>query len=152
MNILNKLLDLHKKEDNPKIKERILMIINLKKGNSSYEIGRDFNCPHSKVLYWKYRFNKEGISGLKNKKISGRPSKISVKQEKKIKRIISNKYGWKTMMIRERIKSETGIIYTERHTVRLMHKWGFARIIPRKRHFLSDKKEQKSFLKKTKKS
>jgi|SRR3989344_3505351 len=152
MNTLNKLLDLHKKEDNPKIKERILMIISLKKGNSSYEIGRDFNCPHSKILYWKYRYEKEGISGLKNKKISGRPSKISRQQEKILKKTITGKYEWKTLMIRERIKEETGILYTERHTTRLMHKWGFAKIIPRKKHFLSDKKEKEAFLKKTKKS
>ena len=128
------------------------MIISLKKGNSSYEIGRDFNCPHSKILYWKYRYEKEGISGLKNKKISGRPSKISRQQEKILKKTITGKYEWKTLMIRERIKEETGILYTERHTTRLMHKWGFAKIIPRKKHFLSDKKEKEAFLKKTKKS
>lgn len=69
-----------------------------------------------------------------------------------MKKTITGKYEWKTLMIRERIKKETGILYTERHTTRLMHKWGFAKIIPRKKHFLSDKKEKEVFLKKTKKS
>ncbi len=43
------------------IRERILMIIWLKKDKTTYEIADLLDCPQSKVMYWKARFEKEGF-------------------------------------------------------------------------------------------
>ena len=63
-------------EKDADIRERILMIIWLKSGKSTYEIGDLLFCPHSKVVYWKKRFESGGIDGLKTLGRSGRPGSI----------------------------------------------------------------------------
>ena len=50
---------LFKKEKDLKVRERLLMVLKFTEGLSSYEVGRQLHCPHSKVLYWKYRFEEE---------------------------------------------------------------------------------------------
>lgn len=54
----------YRQEKDGDVKERLLMIIWLKEGVSSYEVGRRLNCPHSKALYWQKRFKKKGMLGL----------------------------------------------------------------------------------------
>ena len=39
------------------------------------------------------------------------------------------------------IYQEAGVVYSERHVVRLLHAWGFERIRPRKEHLQSDETE-----------
>ena len=138
----------YKEEKDPDVKERILIVIDLKRGKSSYEVGGRFDCPHSKVLYWKYRFEKYGIEGLRTRPRSGRPKKLSGKIENQIKKKLDeNPHGWKTKSVMELLYKDFGVSYGERHIRRLMHKWGFERITPRPRHILADEKERTEFLK-----
>ena len=139
----------YREEKDPDVRERILIVIDLKMGKSSYEIGGRFGCPHSKVLYWKYRFEKYGIEGLRTRPKSGKPKKLSEKVENRIKKKLDeNPHGWKTKSVMELLYKDSGVSYSERHVRRLMHKWGFERITPRPRHILVDEKEQMEFLKK----
>ena len=46
----------YKREGDAEIRERILMIILLKSGESSYDVAKRLFCPQSKVMYWKKRF------------------------------------------------------------------------------------------------
>lgn len=139
----------YKGEKDPDVRERILIIIGLKRGESSYEVGGRFGCPHSKVLYWKYRFEESGIEGLRTRPRPGKPKKLSVKTENQIKKKLGeNPHGWKTRSVMELLYKGAGASYSERHVRRLLHKWGFERITPRPKHILADEKEQTEFLKK----
>ncbi|MBS7623615.1 helix-turn-helix domain-containing protein [Candidatus Bathyarchaeota archaeon] len=64
-----------KSEKDFKVRERILMVLELQDGLSSYKIGRQPKCLHFKVLYWKHRLQEEGLTGLHDKPRSGRPAK-----------------------------------------------------------------------------
>lgn len=131
------------------LRERLLMVIWIKEGVSSYEVGRRLRCPHSKVLYWKYRFEREGIAGLKTKSRSGKPSELSVEEKKRVKQILEGRTWWKNTWVRDLIYKETGVKYSQRHVVRLLHQWDFEKIRPRKQHVEADEEEQKRFVKKT---
>ncbi len=54
-------------EVDTKVRARILMVLLLEEGESPTAVGTRFFCPHSEVLYWRERFKKEGIAGLKTK-------------------------------------------------------------------------------------
>ncbi len=147
---LDELREVYKRESDAKVRERILMVLWLGGGESSYDVGRRLFCPHSKVLYWKERFEKRGIAGLRDKSRSGKPPRLSVESVKRIKGRIGDGSGWRTKTIRWLIREEAGVTYSERHVVRLMHAWGFEKIKPRQRHILADEKERKAFLKTSK--
>jgi len=138
----------YKREKDPYVRERILIVMWLKKGMTTYEVAELLGCPQSKVAYWKSRFEKEGIKGLRTRPRMGKPKKLSENVREKIeKKLEENPYGWSIKEVRELIREVGGVTYSERHVIRLMHKWGFKRIRPRQRHVSADDKE--SFFKTT---
>ena len=122
------------KEKNLKVKERILMLLKLQDGLSSYDVGRQHNCPHSKVLYWKYRFEEGGLTGLRDRPKSGRPPKVSSRELERIKRIVEGKDYTTATEVLKLVHEQTGIRYSLMHITRLLHSWGLSRKRPGKRH------------------
>src|SRR3989344_5266568 len=59
----------YKKENDGKIKERILMLIHSYEGKSSREVGKILQCDQKLVLYWKNRYEKKSLR--LNKKRNG---------------------------------------------------------------------------------
>ena len=141
------LWELYRKEEDCKMRERMLMVIWSIEGCTSYEIGDRLNCPHSKVIYWLKRYKEEGIDGLRTRPRSGKPPKILKEEEKRIRERLESSNCWQTRWVRDLIYKETSVTYTERHVVRLLHKWGFERITPRKKHE-KESEEEKEFFKK----
>lgn len=134
MNKLNILRKSYKTENDGKIKERILMLIYTLEGESSRAVGKRLQCDQKLVLYWKNRYEKEGLKGLKTRQKSGKPGLMTKRQENMIKRVISQedlKNPWITKRICELIRKKTGIEYTQRHVQRLLNKWGFSLLVPR---------------------
>lgn len=124
----------YKKDGDAKVKERILMMIYSFQGESSRKVGKRLQCDQKLVLYWKNRYKKEGLIGLKTRPRSGKPKLISRRKEEKLKNIISTNdpaKPWTTKRVCELIKKETGIKYTQRHVQRLLHKWKFSLLNPR---------------------
>lgn len=128
------LRNLYRTENDADVRERILMIIWLKSGISSYEIGERLFCPQSKVMYWKKRFEESGIDGLRTIEKLGRPKLIDSSTEEEIKKELSGKDYWKSTQISTIIKEKGGVKYTQRHVRRLMQRWGYSLITPRKKH------------------
>ena len=138
----------YRKETNGNVRERTLMIIWLEEGKTTYEVGELLNCPQSKVAYWKKRFEEEGLVGLRTRERSGKPSRLSNEDEERIRERLETVNSWQTKWVRDLIHKEAGVVYSERHVVRLLHAWGFGRIVPRKGHILADEREQEQFSKK----
>lgn len=135
----------------PIIRERLLIVkASFKK--SLRDVAYEFGYTHGKVAYWKNRYKQYGLKGLYTKEKSGRPSKLNFIQIAKIRKKVRRhniKHGWTTKNVKEYIKKEGGVTYTERHIQRLSHKWGLAQIKPRKQSAYSKKEDRKAFLKKT---
>jgi putative transposase len=124
----------YKKESDAKVALRILMVLYTKKGESSWKVGEKLQYDHKAVLTWKNRYEKEGIEGLKTKPRSGKPMLLSRRQEERIRKKIAVEdlaKPWTTKRVCEMIKRETGVIYTQRHVQRMLHKWNFALLVPR---------------------
>ena len=121
-------------EKNLKVRERILMMLKLADGLSSYDVGRQHNCPHSKVLYWKYRLENEGLTGLHDRLKSGRPPKISKTEMEWIRQLVEGKEYTTAMDVLKLIHAQSGVQYSLMHTTRLLQSWGLSRKRPRKRY------------------
>ena len=88
-------------------RERILMTLWLKSGKSTYEIGDLMFCPHSKIIYWKKRFESGGIEGLRKRKKPGRPAFIEKKAEVEISTELSRRDYWKTAEISDVVEEKS---------------------------------------------
>lgn len=131
---INFLKQTYKKESDGKIKERVLMLIHSYGGKSSRDVGKIIQCDQKLVLYWKNRYEKEGLEGLKTRSRSGKPTLLSRRQEDKIKKKIAEDNPgnlWTTKKVCDLIKKEAGIQYTQRHVQRILHKWNFNLLVPR---------------------
>jgi transposase len=124
----------YKKEENADIRERILMIVWLKSGESSYEVAERLFCPQSKVMYWKKRFEEMGIEGLNTVARSGRPPLMTDNVREEIRTELSGRDHWKTTEVSKIVQEKSGVTYTRRHVRRMAQEWGYALITPRKKH------------------
>lgn len=129
---MNKKIDIlkraYKKEKDVKILKRILMVLYALKKETIRDIGRRLNCSHPTVLYWNERYEKEGIEGLETRPKSGKPRKISRRQEANLKRIFSKENPekpWTTKRALGSIAEKTGINYSQRQVTRILNRWNF---------------------------
>jgi transposase len=141
----------YRSEKDVDVRERLLMIIWLKKGKTTYEVADLLDYPQSRVMYWKGRFERNGISGLRTKSRPGKPPKLLDARLKLIRQKLGSTNSWQTKWVRDLIYQETGVTYTEKHVVRLLHKWGFERITPRKKHERASDEGKESFKKRQEK-
>jgi transposase len=135
----------------PQIRERLLMV------QDAYEMplrdaAKRHGCTHGKIDFWKKRYESLGLRGLTTKTRPGRPPKITPEQTKTLRRTVRKHNvvkGWQTKHVRQLIKEEAGVTYTQRHTIRILHNWGLAKIKPRPRSAFSKEEDRKAFIKKT---
>ena len=113
---IEELREQYKMEKDADIRERILMIIWLKSGKSTYEIGDLLFCPHSRVAYWKKRFNSGGLESLRTAERPGRPGPIHGRTEEEIRAEFFGMDHWKTTEISKITEEKSGVRYTI-HTV-----------------------------------
>jgi len=141
-----------KRIKDPVIQNRLLMV------REAYhqplrDVAASYGCTHGKVDYWKKRYEKSGVFGLYTKKQSGRPRKISKKQEINLRRTVRRhniKQGWQTKQIRQLIHEEAGVKYSFRQAIRITQSWGLGKIKPRPRYAFSKQEDRDNFIKKTK--
>src|SRR3954451_14115613 len=73
-----KLVNLYKKENDPKVKERLLLIIKVREDKQiPFRVVKEMHQSNPWASDWLKRYDNEGIKGLRNRTKSGRPSEIS---------------------------------------------------------------------------
>jgi transposase len=89
---------LYKRESNPKIKERLLLVLKVEgDGIIPAHAADEPNRSRPWALYWLERFSNEGIDGLKDRSKSGRPLEIPKELAISIrKELLESKQGWTT--------------------------------------------------------
>ena len=113
----SKLVNLYKKENDPKVKERLLLIIKVREDKQiPFRVVKEMHRSNPWASDWLKRYDKEGIEGLRNRTKSGRPSEISEEISYQIKKELkeSNK-GWTTKQVEELIIKKSGIKYHYTH-------------------------------------
>src|SRR3989338_8150947 len=118
----------YKKEKDAKVKERMLMIVYVSQKDTLRDVAEKLHCDHKLVLYWKKRYLSEGLEGLKTRPKSGKPRKISRRQESNLKKIFSNENSnkpWTTKRALNLISEKTEINYSQRQVTRILNRWNF---------------------------
>lgn len=132
--ILLSKLELSRKNGNLSEYTRIAIILLLAEGREVKEIVKMFKVSAGAVYKWLKNYMLYGLSGIINKKIPGRPSKLTKKQRRKLMDLIDKgpeAYGftsgcWRTPMIQEVILAEFGKFYSVRYLSQLLKNMGYS--------------------------
>lgn len=127
--------------------KRIAAILALSEGHSVNEVAKIFRITVGAIYNWLRSYMLEGISGIMNKKIPGRPSKLTKKQRKELARLIDKgpeacgftSGCWRTPMIQEIILREFGNLYSVRYLSQLLKNMGYSY---QKAAFVAAKKDE----------
>jgi putative transposase len=146
----SKLVNLYKKENDPKVKERLFLIIKVREDKQiPFRVVKEMHRSNPWASDWLIRYDKEGLEGLRNRAKSGRPSEISEEISYQIKKELKeNNKGWTTKQVEELIIKKSGIRYHYTHIYRILRKWGFKQKVPRKVHVNTASLEEKEAFKK----
>jgi putative transposase len=150
---LSDLMGFYRKEKDTKAKERLLALVQIKKGKTTRQVGDMFSKDWSTIAKLVIRFNKEGFEGMRNKPKAGRPTKAVKDSFEAIKEDLSKSpeiFGykqqfWSTKLLRKHIKDHYKADYTERHIIRLFHEFGYSLIKPRPNDYRKSPAKKQDF-------
>jgi transposase len=115
----SKLVNLYKKENDSKVKERLMLIIKVREDKQiPFRVVKEMHRSSNPwTSDWLKRYDKEGVDGLKVRTKSGRPSKLTEEISYHIKKELQeSKQGWTTKQVDELIiKKSSGIKYHYTH-------------------------------------
>jgi len=145
-----KLVNLYKKENDPKVKERLLLVIRVREdGQIPFRVVKEMHRSNPWASDWLKRYDKEGMQGLKDRTKAGRPPELSEETSYQIKKELKeSSQGWTTKQVEELIIKKSGIKYHHIHIYRILRKWGFKQKVPRKVHLNTASQEEKDDFKK----
>ncbi|MEX1257179.1 MAG: winged helix-turn-helix domain-containing protein [Gemmatimonadota bacterium] len=129
----------------------------LDQGRSLGEVAELVGCHASSVMRWRDAREREGAQGLKVRKASGRPPKLSEAQagrlrERLLEGAVAQGYRtelWTTQRIAEVIEAQFGVRYHRDHVGRLMRRLGWSCQKPERRALERWKRESWPEVKKT---
>lgn len=119
--ILEKLV---KKEQNPKLRDRLRGILLMKKNYTHSEVAEILGVTERTLYNWKRRYNQSGYNGLKTNPIPGRNTILDEEDMEKLKELLQMRDYWTSKEVRELIKNEFDIEFTPRHIPRILRKLG----------------------------
>lgn len=149
-----------KAEKNAKVKLRIQMLLYLREGYTQREVSKTLRVSVGIVPFWKKRFEKEGVNGLRDKKGRGIKPKLSEEQLSMLGSAIDEgvlmddgyRRGFLTKDVSQFLREEFGINYTTRHCRRLLKDITCSLQIPRPRNKRRNQKEVNKFKREFKKN
>lgn len=152
--------DHYKYEKDRNVRDRLQMLMHLREGYVQRDVSHILHVSVGTVPYWKKRFEKEGLDGLKDKKGRGRKSLLKEEQVISITNAIDNGIrmedgyirGYKTKDVNSFIREKYGIEYTPRHCRRLLRALRYRLKVPRPRHKRRNQREVGSFKRQLKKN
>lgn len=145
-----KLEKAYDEEKDADVSRRILLVLKvrcdgMKQSHAAKELLRD----KSWATIWLRRFDEEGLDSLKDRPRSGRPLKADGKKLLKVRREITKlPDGVQVKWVRELIHREAKVTYSSMQVYRILHRWGFRRIVPEKRFVNKAPKEERELFKK----
>jgi putative transposase len=147
-----KLVNLYIKENDPKVKERLFLVIRVIEdghGHVPFRVVKEMNRSNPWASEWLKRYGKEGVGGLKDRPKIGRSPELSEGISYQIrKELKESSQGWTTKQVEELIVEKSGIKYHYTHICRILRKRGFKQKVPRKVHVNTASKEEKDDFKK----
>ena len=147
------LLALSRKEPNARKRIRLLAVSLFFEGESRTNIAKRLNTARGSVNKWVSNYLNNGVAGLNNKPIKGRPAKLTSQQlntlSDYVKQSASSSEGGRLMGedIAQYIYDQFNIRYHTDHIYKLLKKRGFSWITSRSKHPKQSKESQEAFKK-----
>ena len=148
-----KLKEIYKREKNAKAKLRLLVALQRKDGETLDSISFSLEKPKTTIHDWLKRFESGNLDQLYDVKQSGKPSRLTKKQLKKLDKILDNspeKQGfpfvlWTTKLVQYLLLVKFKVEYKLRQIRNIIKEIGFTLKIPRQEYRKANKKLQEKF-------
>jgi transposase len=147
------LLALSRKEPNARKRIRLLAVSLFFEGENRTNIAKRLNTARASVNKWVSNYLNNGVAGLNNKPIKGRPAKLTSQQlntlSDYVKYSASSSEGGRLMGkdIAQYIYDQFNIRYHTDHIYKLLKKRGFSWITSRSKHPKQSNESQEAFKK-----
>ncbi|MBB1420777.1 IS630 family transposase [Pseudoalteromonas sp. SG43-7] len=147
------LLALSRKEPNARKRIRLLAVSLFFEGENRTNIAKRLNTARGSVNKWVSNYLNNGVAGLNNKPIKGRPAKLTSEQLNTlldyIKQSARSSEGGRLMGedIAQYIHDQFNVRYHTDHIYKLLKKPGFSWITSRSKHPKQSKESQEAFKK-----
>ncbi|MFT5707324.1 MAG: transposase [Oceanospirillaceae bacterium] len=122
------ILKVIRKEKNARMRLKLLAILHFQEGKSRYQIADFLKVSRTSVNKWISVYLSNGLSGLKERPHSGRPSSLSIEQKKQLnnyidsRKSILNPHKLKGSEIQAYIENNFGIKYQISSIYKIMEK------------------------------
>ncbi len=135
---------------------RAKAVLGIMDGMSAEEVAGELSTSVSTVNRWVQWYNRDGLEGLRPKRQSGRPPKLTNEQKAELGTLVEagpqaanyQSGVWVAAMIADLIYSRFGVQYHPGHVTRLLHQIGFSVQRPRKRLARADHEAQELWIRK----
>lgn len=145
-----------KKEPNPRVRQRLLVIRLVTMGNTVPQAAKAVGLKQRQSRNWIHRFNAEGLDGLRDRLRPGQPVKLPRQKEQAFRERITKgarqndpTRNLRVQDIQRILREEFGAHYGLGGTYFLLHRLGFSSLVPRPRHPKADQQAQTLFKKNT---
>lgn len=141
-------------EAHPKVRERILIVRHVLAGNSVPQASEAFSLSERQIRVWIHRYNREGLSGLRDRAKPGQPTHLKPELVEAFKARIENgpRSGDGVCVLRGKdiqrlLREEFQAKYSMVGVYTLLHRLGFSSLVPRPRHPKTNPQAQSDFKK-----
>ncbi len=125
---------------------RLLALAAVAEGRSRSEAAALGGMDRQTLPDWVHRFNAEGAAGLLDRKLGGRPAKLTAGQKAELAALAeagpdreeTGLVRWRRVDLKAVIEDRFGVVYHERSVSRLLHELGFSHMSARPRHPAQD--------------
>lgn len=136
LNLLSKefLEQAYRSEEDPAVKERLLLVLRVRgDGVVAAQAARDVHRTRAWASKWLKRLHAHGVDGLKDRPRGGRPPKIGLSLQFRIRRRLEEgSQGWRVKEVWSLIREESGVTLSIRQVYRLLHRWAIEPLFQKK--------------------
>ncbi len=149
---LEELTRLIRTQKEAKVRERLLILLHIKKGRTTREVGELLQINKGKVSYWVHRFNEEGIQGLSTRPKSGHPAKVDYRDLRQTLSQSPRAFGyphvvWFPKLVWQYLKEYQQVDVAPEHIYWVIKRAGYTLKVPRPRHYRSSPQKVVEFKK-----
>lgn len=150
----DELVELYRKEGNPRIKERYQALYLLCERNNCTKVAKVLKRSRRTILNWLNAFNERGLEGIVPIIPPGRPSRLTEEQKMELRnnvlthpRDLGYEFSnWEAKSVAFHLSKKFNVEMGARQAHRLLHELGFTLQRPRYRFKKADPKQQEEFI------
>ncbi len=118
--------EIKKRKVNALILDRLIFIEKMFELDDVQLASKSVGIAPSTGYEWLKRWNREGLSGLMPKYDGGKPSKLSEEDYRRLDEILEKIPNLTTDIVSEILKSEFGVVFSDRHISRILKRLNYA--------------------------